>query len=155
MICSNFCCLRLFLFVLFLSFLLHFSLAWFPISLARLSCCLSASPLFLLGVLCSSYQALSRLKSDGGILFSCFSTMLCGGILPFPVMAWQQQKLHDTHWLIIHFVFWSLWMAECGLEVDLFYRGLPVRSAHRPSDFFLFVSVENGDKMKLQCSACR
>jgi hypothetical protein len=68
------------------------------------------------------FARLARWQTDGGYLFSAVSTALCGGLLPFLFLRLQADT-RDTHpWP--HLVFFVLFWAWKGAEVDLWYRTL-------------------------------
>ncbi len=63
----------------------------------------------------------SELKAQAGILFPAVSTALFGGILPFLVQRARPAHRHTVPWSAL--LFFALFWAYKGIEVDLLYRG--------------------------------
>lgn len=66
------------------------------------------------------FAQLGRWQSAGGFAFSAATTALCGGLIPFLFLRLHPDT-RDTHpWA--HLVFFILYWAWKGAEVDLWYR---------------------------------
>jgi len=68
------------------------------------------------------FAELAHWQTAGGIAFSTASTVLCGGVLPFLFLRWHPGTRAANPWphLVFYLVFWA-WK---GAEVDLWYRTL-------------------------------
>ena len=68
------------------------------------------------------FEQIAVWRAAGGFLFSAVSTSLCGGVLPFLYLRWNPATRANHPWsqLVFFAVFWA-WK---GIEVDLLYRGL-------------------------------
>lgn len=63
---------------------------------------------------------LANLKAGWGFTFSMVSTSLFGGVIPYLFMRWHKATRHITP--PSHGLFYILFWAYKGLEVDAFYR---------------------------------
>ena len=68
------------------------------------------------------FAQLARWQSGGGFAFSAASTVLCGGVLPFLFLRLHPDTRDAHPWP--HLVFFILYWAWKGAEVDLWYRTL-------------------------------
>jgi hypothetical protein len=68
------------------------------------------------------FARLARWQTDGGFAFSAVSTALCGGLLPFLFLRLQPDTRAAHPWP--HLIFFLLFWAWKGAEVDLWYRTL-------------------------------
>lgn len=69
-----------------------------------------------------SFAQLARWQTDGGFAFSAITTALCGGLLPFLFLRLQPETRNAHPWP--HLIFFLLFWAWKGAEVDLWYRTL-------------------------------
>jgi hypothetical protein len=68
------------------------------------------------------FAEIARWRQAGGFLFSIVATAICGGVLPFLYLRWNQATRSTHPWPQL--AFFTLFWAWKGLEVDLLYRGL-------------------------------
>jgi hypothetical protein len=68
------------------------------------------------------FARLGELQSRGSFAFSAVSTMLCGGLLPFLFLRGHPDTRATHPWP--HLLFFLLYWAWKGAEVDLWYRTL-------------------------------
>ncbi len=68
------------------------------------------------------FAQLARWQSAGGFAFSAAATVLCGGLLPFLFLRLHPETRAAHPWP--HLVFFILYWAWKGAEVDLWYRTL-------------------------------
>jgi hypothetical protein len=69
-----------------------------------------------------SFAQLARWQTEGGFAFSAITTALCGGLLPFLFLRLQPETREAHPWP--HLIFFLLFWAWKGAEVDLWYRTL-------------------------------
>lgn len=79
------------------------------------------------------FADLARWQSSGGLPFTAVTTALCGGLLPFLLLRGHRDTRGNHPWP--HLVFFMLFWAWKGCEVDLWYRGLTwlYGNGHDPS----------------------
>ncbi len=68
------------------------------------------------------FAQIAAWREAGGFFFSALSTSLCGGLLPFLYLRWNPVTRAAHPWS--HLIFFILFWAWKGIEVDLLYRGL-------------------------------
>jgi hypothetical protein len=68
------------------------------------------------------FAELARWQTDGGFAFSAVTTALCGGLLPFLFLRLHPDTRGAHPWA--HLVFFVLFWAWKGAEIDLWYRTL-------------------------------
>ncbi|MEN9404420.1 MAG: hypothetical protein RL091_3123 [Verrucomicrobiota bacterium] len=68
------------------------------------------------------FGRLAAWQSAGGLVFTAATTALCGGLLPFLFLRLHSDTRHSHPWP--HLIFFMLFWAWKGSEVDLWYRGL-------------------------------
>lgn len=66
------------------------------------------------------YAQLGRWQSAGGFAFSAVTTLVCGGLVPFLFLHFHPDTRGAHPWP--HLVFFLLYWAWKGAEVDLWYR---------------------------------
>jgi hypothetical protein len=66
------------------------------------------------------FESVALLKTDYGFLFSAVSTAIFGGLLPVLYLALSGGIKRE--WLLREFIFYILFWAIKGIEVDAFYR---------------------------------
>ena len=67
-----------------------------------------------------AFALVGRWQHEGGFAFSAVSTAICGGLLPFIFLRLQSVTRPTHPWP--HLVFFMLFWAYKGIEVDLWYR---------------------------------
>jgi hypothetical protein len=68
------------------------------------------------------FGQLAHWRTKGGYAFSALASALCGGLLPFLYLRFSADDRTDYPWT--HVIFFSLFWAWKGAEVDLLYRTL-------------------------------
>jgi hypothetical protein len=68
------------------------------------------------------FDQLARWRGDGGYVFSALASALCGGLLPFLYL--RATASHPTAYPWSHLIFFTVFWAWKGAEVDLLYRTL-------------------------------
>jgi hypothetical protein len=78
-----------------------------------------------------AFMQLAAWSTAGGYWFSAIVTMLCGGVLPFLLLRLNPATRGAFPWA--HLVFFALFWAWKGAEVDLLYRTLTALYGSDPS----------------------
>lgn len=68
------------------------------------------------------FDQLARWRTEGGYVFSGIASALCGGLLPFCYLRFSAAD--KTAYSATHMIFFTLFWAWKGAEVDLLYRTL-------------------------------
>lgn len=76
------------------------------------------------------FTQLAAWRTEGGFVFSALASALCGGILPFLYLRMHPATRPGYPWR--HLIFFALFWAWKGAEVDLLYRILAALFGHEP-----------------------
>jgi len=79
----------------------------------------------------AGFDALARWRTDGGYLFSAAASALCGGLLPFLYLRFTSKNRSAYPWP--HLIFFCVFWAWKGAEVDLLYRTLSSLYGDQPT----------------------
>ena len=77
------------------------------------------------------FTQLTVWRTEGGYLFSALASAVCGGVLPFLYLRLHPATRPGYPWR--HLVFFTLFWAWKGAEVDLWYRILAMLFGHEPA----------------------
>ena len=77
------------------------------------------------------FDSLAHWRTQGGYLFSALASALCGGLLPFLYLHFTSADRTAYPWP--HVVFFTLFWAWKGAEVDLLYRTLTTLYGDQPT----------------------
>ena len=77
---------------------------------------------YFLPVAQDSFGHLARWRTEGSYVFSALASALCGGLLPFLYLRWSTSDRTAYPWA--HLIFFIVFWAWKGAEVDLLYRTL-------------------------------
>ncbi|HEY4246852.1 MAG TPA: hypothetical protein VGM64_08350 [Lacunisphaera sp.] len=68
------------------------------------------------------FDQLARWRTEGGYVFSAVASAICGGLLPFLYL--RATAVHPNAYPWSHLIFFTVFWAWKGAEVDLLYRSL-------------------------------